>query len=86
MGPAVYEDGISSPRTHGVHGTKLPPARVVSVHNHKDEGYHDHAVTLLFVAWGQFMDHDNTLTAMPLGKFRKWNSLKNYSVSKEVEK
>ena len=29
----------------------------------KDEGFHDHAVTILLVAWGQFIDHDITLTA-----------------------
>ena len=26
-------------------------------------GFHDHAVTVMLVAWGQFMDHDFTLTA-----------------------
>ena len=29
----------------------------------QDEGFHDHAVTILLVAWGQFIDHDITLTA-----------------------
>ena len=28
-----------------------------------DEGFHDHAVTVLLVVWGQFIDHDITLTA-----------------------
>ena len=31
--------------------------------NDQDEGYHDHAVTLLLVAWGQFIDHDITRAA-----------------------
>ena len=32
-------------------------------HPDQDEGYHDHAVTLLLVAWGQFIDHDITRAA-----------------------
>ena len=35
----------------------------VSAHIHRDEGFHDHALTFLMVAWGQFTDHDITLTA-----------------------
>lgn len=35
---------------------------------HPDDGYHDHAGTVMIVAWGQFMDHDFTLTATPLGR------------------
>ena len=27
----------------------------------QDEGFHDHAVTMLLVAWGQYLDHDITL-------------------------
>ncbi len=26
------------------------------------QGFHDHAVTIILVAWGQFIDHDITLT------------------------
>ena len=35
----------------------------VSAHVHRDDGFHDHALTFLFVAWGQFTDHDITLTS-----------------------
>lgn len=35
---------------------------------HPDEGFHDHAGTVMVIAWGQFMDHDFTLTGTPLGK------------------
>ena len=35
----------------------------VSAHVHRDDGFHDHALTFLFVAWGQFTDHDITLAA-----------------------
>ena len=39
------------------------PTLQVSAHAHRDEGFHDHAITFLFVAWAQFTDHDLTLTA-----------------------
>ena len=62
----VYADSISDPRI-GHHGSTLPPPRIVSRTIHPDEGYHDHAATILLISWGQFMDHDLTLTATPLG-------------------
>jgi len=61
----VYSDAISDPRV-GHHGSTLPPPRIVSRTIHPDEGYHDHAATILLISWGQFMDHDLTLTATPL--------------------
>ena len=60
--PPDYADGISAPRA-SITGYPLPSARIVSSNMHKDEGFHDHAVTILLVAWGQFIDHDITLTA-----------------------
>lgn len=66
----VYSDAISDPRV-GAHGASLPPPRIVSRTIHPDEGYHDHAATILLISWGQFMDHDLTLTATPLGMFFK---------------
>lgn len=63
-----FADGISAPRiAHS--GNSLPLARVVSQTMHPDEGYHDHAGTVMVIAWGQFMDHDYTLTATPLGLY-----------------
>jgi len=60
--PPDYADGISAPRA-SITGYPLPSPRTISSHLHKDEGFHDHAVTILLVAWGQFIDHDITLTA-----------------------
>ena len=57
-----YADGISEPRK-AASGLPLPSARVVSTHLHQDKGIHDHAVSMMIVAWGQFTDHDITLTA-----------------------
>ena len=49
-------------------GSPLPPVRLVSTVVHRDEGYHDHAVTLFLIAWGQAIDHDITLTGETKGK------------------
>ena len=57
-----YADGVSAPRVSSS-GFPLPSPRAVSTSVHQDDGFHDHAVTVLMVAWGQFMDHDLTLTA-----------------------
>jgi hypothetical protein len=84
IGP-LYADSISSPRI-SVTGHDLPLSRVVSRTIHPDEGYHDHAGTVMIVAWGQFMDHDLTLTGTPLGEcfvdsFRELNLAKrNYEI------
>lgn len=66
--PLLLPDaGIDEPRT-GYDGYPLPSARVVSAHLHRDEGRHDHAVTIMTVAWGQAIDHDMTLTAETKGE------------------
>lgn len=67
LGP-LYADGMSAPRI-SITGKPLPFSRVVSRTMHPDEGYHDHAGTVMVIAWGQFIDHDYTLQATPLGKF-----------------
>lgn len=56
-----FADGISAPRSSSS-GRDLPSARLVSTSVHNDLGFHDHAVTIILVAWGQFIDHDITLT------------------------
>ncbi|VEN38202.1 unnamed protein product [Callosobruchus maculatus] len=69
MGP-LYSDGMHSPRISGS-GRALPPSRVVSRTMHPDEGFHDHAGTVMIIAWGQFIDHDFTLQGTPLDPFSK---------------
>lgn len=66
VGP-LFSDGVNAPRI-SIRGTPLPPARVVSRTMHPDEGYHEHAATIMIIAFGQFMDHDFTLMGTPLGK------------------
>jgi len=65
--PPRFSDKLSAPKASAA-GQQLPMARVVSRTIHPDEGLHEHAGTVMLVAWGQFMDHDLTLTATPLGK------------------
>ncbi|XP_054268115.1 lactoperoxidase-like [Macrosteles quadrilineatus] len=61
--PPEYGDGISSPRV-GSDDFPLPPPRHVSARVHKDVSQrHEHGVSFMFVAWGQLVDHDLTLTA-----------------------
>ncbi|XP_050308302.1 peroxidase [Anthonomus grandis grandis] len=69
MGP-LFADGMSEPRI-SISGRQLPPSRVVSRTMHPDSGFHDHAGTVMIIAWGQFMDHDYTLTATPLDPFNR---------------
>lgn len=72
VGP-LYADGMTAPRI-SVLGSQLPLPRIVSRTVHPDEGFHDHAGTVMVVAWGQFMDHDYTLTATPLGELPRFRS------------
>lgn len=64
--PPRFADGLTAPRISTT-GRELPLSRIVSRTMHPDEGYHDHAGTVMVIAWGQFMDHDYTLTGTPLG-------------------
>lgn len=63
--PPAYNDGISDPRI-GYGGLPLPGARSITSVVHIEEGLNDHAATTLVVSWGQFMDHDFTLTGTML--------------------
>ncbi|XP_052737519.1 peroxidase isoform X2 [Bicyclus anynana] len=65
--PAVYGDGISSPR-EGVDGASLPSARDVSVTVHRPSYAHDTQFTVMLAVWGQFIDHDITATALSKGE------------------
>jgi len=57
-----YSDAISIPRL-SVTGQDLPTTRHISAGHHRDMGYHDHAVTVFLISWGQAIDHDMTFTA-----------------------
>ncbi|XP_063586936.1 uncharacterized protein LOC134764285 [Penaeus indicus] len=75
--PPDYADGIDAPRV-GAGGYPLPSPRIVSAHLHRDEGLHDHAVTIMLVAWGQAIDHDLTFTAETKGPRSQINQITSY--------
>lgn len=58
-----YEDGLHEPRTKSVAGSQLPSARVVSFSLAQAVNSPDPKHTLMVMQWGQFLDHDLTLTA-----------------------
>ena len=58
--PAVYDDNVSSPRTHGKSGDTLPSARHVAQMIHAESHHHldSNDFSLMLMQWGQFLDHD----------------------------
>ncbi|XP_044759009.1 uncharacterized protein LOC123316826 [Coccinella septempunctata] len=52
-----YDDGIQEVR-RSKSGNKLPSARDISVNIHRDKNVELPTVTLMFMQWGQFIDHD----------------------------
>lgn len=61
-----YSTGLSSPRG-GYDGGELPRARDVSVVIHPPIYRGDPKYTMMAAAWGQFVDHDITATALSKG-------------------
>ncbi|KAJ8942727.1 hypothetical protein NQ318_007894 [Aromia moschata] len=43
-----------------IFGSRLPSARDISVRIHRDRNHEMPSVTLMFMQWGQFIDHDVT--------------------------
>lgn len=70
--PPVYDDGFSSPRTKSViQKMSLPSAREVS-RRFTDSAAPiviEHKLSMLFLTWGQFLDHDMTNTGPTKGDF-----------------
>lgn len=69
--PPVYDDRFRSPRTKSVSGDNqsLPPAREVSRRFTDDAPpvVTETKLSMLFLTWGQFLDHDMTNTASTKG-------------------
>ena len=74
--PPAFADGISAPRA-AASGAELPSPRFISAYNHRDLGFHDHAVTVFLPTWGQFIDHDMTLGGESKGKPNNNNNNNN---------
>ncbi|XP_071545466.1 LOW QUALITY PROTEIN: salivary peroxidase/catechol oxidase-like [Panulirus ornatus] len=64
--PPDYGDGVSSVR-RAADGGDLPSARLVSTTVHLNKLADSRSYTVLTMTWGQFVDHDITLTALSKG-------------------
>ncbi|XP_078581341.1 eosinophil peroxidase-like [Branchiostoma floridae x Branchiostoma japonicum] len=60
--PPQYDDGLMSPRTTGRNLTPLPKVRRVSLVMHEDLRKSSPVNTHMVMQFGQFLDHDFTLT------------------------
>ncbi|XP_078584680.1 myeloperoxidase-like [Branchiostoma floridae x Branchiostoma japonicum] len=58
----VYDDDLMTPRATSCDGTPLPSARLVSTTVHQDLRTSSPVNTHMVMQWGQFLDHDVTLT------------------------
>lgn len=65
--PPQYEDGISVPRKKGKSGKNLPSPRLISTSMHFDIPSPHSRYALITMQWGQFLDHDLTLTPQYMG-------------------
>ena len=59
--PNRYDNGRDSPRG-GLHPSSLPSSRWISQKNHPDNDVPDTRFTHMVMQFGQFLDHDLTLT------------------------
>lgn len=64
---AKYDDAISRPRFRSLSGKALPSPRLVSVVVHADVSHLHGRYTLMLMQFGQFLDHDITLTPVNKG-------------------
>nr|XP_045600702.1 peroxidase-like [Procambarus clarkii] len=64
--PPEYGDGVSSFRVAS-DGRELPSARLISTTVHINKLAESQSYTVLATTWGQFVDHDITLTALSKG-------------------
>ncbi|GLG99518.1 Peroxidasin [Gryllus bimaculatus] len=64
--PPAYHDGIGSPRAMSVTGKPLPSPRLISVNVHPDTSRPHVRYSLMFMQFGQLLDHD--LTHTPVNK------------------
>ena len=71
---------ISRPRFRSLSGQPLPSPRLVSIVVHADVSHLHGRYTLMLMQYGQFLDHDITLTPINKGSIRKLGiSLKTHT-------
>ncbi|KAK6624368.1 hypothetical protein RUM44_011227 [Polyplax serrata] len=67
--PAMYENGVSKPKSIGVNGDPLPSPRLVSTMIHADISNLHNRYSLMLMQFSQFLDHDVTFTPVHKGFF-----------------
>lgn len=67
--PADYADGVGTPRCSSFSGAQLPPARLVALSLHPDIDNVNALHSVLYMAWGQLLNHDLSLASGARGKF-----------------
>lgn len=65
--PAVYDDGISQPRSIAISGNPLPNPRTISSLIHPDISNLHTRYSLMVMQYAQFLDHDLTMTPIHKG-------------------
>jgi hypothetical protein len=68
----LSDDDLGTPRTVGINNAPLPNARTISNHIHNEANLTEvrsKHLTLHAMGFGQFLDHDLTLTPETSGKF-----------------
>lgn len=63
MLPSEYADAIGLPRRSPTTGNELPPVRLVSLNLHPDVDNHNDDLSMLFMSWGQLINHDLALAS-----------------------
>ncbi|KAK7102721.1 chorion peroxidase-like [Littorina saxatilis] len=67
MLPPQYDDAIGAPRRRAKDGSELPSATAVSKFCHDDRNAHGNR-TLMFMQFGQIIDHDLILSPIPVSE------------------
>lgn len=64
-GASLPPPHFDAPGAQQVAPGELPPARLVSALVHRDVELASHDLSILFMSWGQLLDHDMTRAAQP---------------------
>ncbi|XP_065073904.1 uncharacterized protein LOC135697958 isoform X1 [Ochlerotatus camptorhynchus] len=82
--PAVYDDGISQPRSITISGNPLPNPRTVSSLIHPDISNLHTRYSLMVMQYAQFLDHDLTMTPIHKGFHESIPSCRSCDSSRTV--
>lgn len=85
----LFHSGIDGLRQSVVRGKKLPHVRLVIRKVHRDQDLPSTDMTIMFMSWGQFIDHDVALAMPPRCNYTQvgrviqpFNRLRTYSFYK----